>query len=213
MAQSEAASLLEDLSSIYVQHPVDQPNTTRVLELLPTSYSEGADIISCRLRVIPLNSPPTYRAISYMWGDPSVTQPILVDGKSIAVRSNLWSFLGQMQDESCTDALWIRALCINQRDIAERSQQVSLMGQIYSKAAVVHVWLGPENDLSLVSMQILSITDWSASVQETPKTTSLPQLSQQGRDILEKNRPPTYRSGLRTIDFRPFRAGHSFLGV
>jgi hypothetical protein len=183
---SQAADSLEDVSSIYVHHPVDRENTIRVLELVPLNQSEEANTISCRLQVITLDSPPAYRAISYMWGDPSITMPILVDGKSFSVRSNLWNFLSQMQEEGCSDVLWIDALSINQQDIAERSQQVSLMGQIYSKAAMVHVWLGPENDLNLVSMQILGVTDWSASVHETPETTSLPQLSQKGRETLEK---------------------------
>lgn len=181
----QAAGLVGDLSSIYAQHPIGQNNTTRVLELDSPDPSK-TDRISCRLRVISLHSVPAYRAFSYMWGDPSILQPILVDGKPVMVRSNLHGFLSQMQEEGYTDALWIDALCINQDDIAERSQQVSLMGQIYSKAALVHVWLGSENDLNSVSMQILEATDWSASVRDAPKTTSLPQLSQHGREILEK---------------------------
>ncbi|KAH7408666.1 heterokaryon incompatibility protein-domain-containing protein, partial [Phaeosphaeria sp. MPI-PUGE-AT-0046c] len=159
----EAAVVLDDLSTIYVQHPVDRTNTTRVLELIPPPLSEGSCVISCRLQSISLDSPPAYRAVSYMWGDPSVTQLILVNGKPVMIRSNLWNFLSQMCEEGCYDALWIDALCINHQDIIERSQQVGLMGQIYSKASIVHIWLGPENDLNLVSMQILGVTDWSAS--------------------------------------------------
>ena len=37
--------------------------------------------------------------------------------------------------------IWIDALCINQRDDAEKMQQVSLMGRIFSEAAEVLIWL------------------------------------------------------------------------
>lgn len=38
--------------------------------------------------------------------------------------------------------LWIDALCINQNSVEERSQQVQLMANIYSRASRVLVWLG-----------------------------------------------------------------------
>ena len=47
--------------------------------------------------------------------------------------------------------LWVDALCINQEDNAERARQVKLMGEIYSTAQKVLVWLDPsENDSDLV---------------------------------------------------------------
>jgi hypothetical protein len=41
-------------------------------------------------------------------------------------------------------ALWLDAVCINQDDKAEVRQQILLMGQIYTKATQVVVWLGRE---------------------------------------------------------------------
>lgn len=41
--------------------------------------------------------------------------------------------------------LWIDSVCINQADLAEKSSQVNLMGQIYKKAARVIVWLGKDS--------------------------------------------------------------------
>ncbi|KAL1875267.1 hypothetical protein Daus18300_003338, partial [Diaporthe australafricana] len=38
--------------------------------------------------------------------------------------------------------IWIDAICINQADLAERSQQVAIMGSIYSGADCVLSWLG-----------------------------------------------------------------------
>ncbi|KAK4500255.1 hypothetical protein PRZ48_008444 [Zasmidium cellare] len=38
--------------------------------------------------------------------------------------------------------VWVDALCINQADLDERSRQVSLMKQIFSRAESVYIWLG-----------------------------------------------------------------------
>lgn len=40
---------------------------------------------------------------------------------------------------------WADAICINQQDIKERTQQVQLMGQIYGSAETVYSWLGPRD--------------------------------------------------------------------
>ena len=48
--------------------------------------------------------------------------------------------------------LWIDQICINQEDMAERSTQVTLMGQIFEQAQCTVVWLGEEdNDTQLVA--------------------------------------------------------------
>ncbi|KAJ4400658.1 hypothetical protein N0V91_008496 [Didymella pomorum] len=40
---------------------------------------------------------------------------------------------------------WVDAICVNQRNVRERNQQVALMEQIYPKAASVIVWLNPQS--------------------------------------------------------------------
>jgi hypothetical protein len=40
--------------------------------------------------------------------------------------------------------IWADAICINQSDLQERSQQVRLMGNIYRNAERVLIWLGPD---------------------------------------------------------------------
>lgn len=38
--------------------------------------------------------------------------------------------------------MWADAVCINQKDLEERSHQVALMGDIYSGAGEIFIWLG-----------------------------------------------------------------------
>ena len=73
--------------------------------------------MSCRLSIVSLGRPPEYRALSYVWGDASVTKLTLVDDVPFTVRVNLWDFLAQMQEEEFTGILWIDAICINQGDL------------------------------------------------------------------------------------------------
>lgn len=45
---------------------------------------------------------------------------------------------------SCVPLLWIDALCIDQQNLTEKSQQVAMMNKIYSRANEVLVWLGDD---------------------------------------------------------------------
>jgi hypothetical protein len=38
--------------------------------------------------------------------------------------------------------LWVGAICINQEDLDEKTVQVPLMGEVYSSAELVVIWLG-----------------------------------------------------------------------
>jgi hypothetical protein len=51
--------------------------------------------------------------------------------------------------------LWVDALCINQDDIPERSEQVNKMGSIYTNARRVVLWLGEEADDSTSALTTL----------------------------------------------------------
>jgi Heterokaryon incompatibility protein (HET) len=51
--------------------------------------------------------------------------------------------------------MWIDAFCINQGNMRERSQQVTRMSDIYSRASRVIIWLGPESEDSVLAMDTL----------------------------------------------------------
>jgi hypothetical protein len=102
-----------------------------------------------------LPSDTRYRALSYCWGNPNVTKPITVDGVEFRATVNLEAALRQLRADDFAqrhirgdDAtpLWIDSICINQRDINERSLQVQQMKIIYSMASEVVVWLGEAAD-------------------------------------------------------------------
>jgi hypothetical protein len=125
--------------------PPDGDNI-RLLRLLPNK--DEAAPLHCELRNYSLQKlgPQThlYEALSYVWGNPRETLPIYVDTNQFLVTVNLHAALSSLRDHSFERIIWVDAVCINQRNLEERIQQVQIMAKIYSKAHRVIVWLGKE---------------------------------------------------------------------
>ena len=105
------------------------------------------DPIVFELQVIKLSLQPDYAALSYVWGDPTVTEPIFMStGQQLAATTNLVAALRRLRHKQQPRVLWVDALCINQKDLDERAAQVIQMSKIYAWAAQVLIWLGEENE-------------------------------------------------------------------
>jgi len=82
---------------------------------------------------------------------------ILCNRKPVMVTKNLHDFLHLY---SCSQNLqhqgyiWIDAICINQEDPHERSQQVNLMAEIYQTATGVVIWLGEEDESTAPAFEL-----------------------------------------------------------
>jgi hypothetical protein len=112
----------------------------RILELQPGTRQD--DII-CTLREYPLFNVPPYEALSYCWGDPNDVTPIDIDGFNLNITRSLRSALFHLRRPGEPRLIWADAVCINQQDLVERAQQVSIMGDIYRSAVRTVIWLGP----------------------------------------------------------------------
>ena len=120
----------------------------RVLSLLPGLFD---DPLRCQLTVKSFEQQPTYDALSYMWGNPSDIRLITVDNdQAFPVTVSLDNALRHIRLQNKIRNLWVDAVSINQSDIKERSSQVPLMKEIYSRARLAAVWidvkLSPDND-------------------------------------------------------------------
>ena len=60
-------------------------------------------------------------------------------------------FAAAEQDADSAITVWVDALCINQDDTDEKSEQIGQMPSIYCNASHVCVWLGVEEGSSTVS--------------------------------------------------------------
>lgn len=104
---------------------------------------------------------PCYEALSYVWGKPDKShQVIVVDENAgshaqLQITTNLYSALMHLRAQDRARTLWVDAVCINQEDLSERSEQVQRMAAIYAQAYKVVVWLGAEADDSKLALDCL----------------------------------------------------------
>lgn len=96
-----------------------------------------------------LEQNPEYCCLSYVWGPPEPTIPIRLNGHSCSVRLNLSYALRRLREQGQDGYLWIDAICINQSNDDEKTEQVAMMGQIFAKAQQVLIWLG-ESDAHII---------------------------------------------------------------
>ncbi|KAJ5062687.1 heterokaryon incompatibility protein-domain-containing protein, partial [Bipolaris maydis] len=122
----------------------------RLLHIHPGNWNDG---IECHMETVSLKDYPKFQAISYVWGDTTNKLSITVDGKYLAVTQNVVTGLQRLRATGETLALWLDAVCINQSDIHERSEQVQCMREIYSSADEVFIWLGYGRNLHSPSEQ------------------------------------------------------------
>jgi hypothetical protein len=98
----------------------------RILILQPASLIQ--DDIHCDVFHAQISESSNYEAVSYAWGDPSVTIPIFLRGQSFQATMKLGSALRHLRYPSSPRALWINAICVDQLHDDERGLQVAIMG-------------------------------------------------------------------------------------
>lgn len=133
-----------------------QPLDVRLREIRLLTVVPGDEdaLIVCKIHHASLTTRPAYNALSYVWGsqpagdDGSHGEALQLEGVGVPATKNLIDALRQIRQPTGgeTVCLWVDALCINQDDVAERSQQVSMMHEIYSSAERVVIWLGEAGD-------------------------------------------------------------------
>jgi hypothetical protein len=89
-----------------------------------------------------------YEAISYCWGDPNRTAKIQLNRKTVSAPASSAAALRCVRRPDRNRVVWIDALCINQSDLDERSQQVTMMADIYSKSTGNLIYLGEVNSFT-----------------------------------------------------------------
>ncbi|GKT55985.1 heterokaryon incompatibility protein [Colletotrichum tofieldiae] len=122
----------------------------RLVNLHP---GDSSSPIILTTEIVPIAS-ADYTALSYVWGDASQTVPIHIDNHVFQATKNLYSDLEHIRlflkpSSSKVILLWIDAVSINQRDLDERSHQVSQMREIYTSADLVLTWLGLDMEIGL----------------------------------------------------------------
>src|SRR5690242_2728262 len=101
---------------------------------------DNDDLVRCTMETFSLKTLPEYSALSYTWGPEHPTYTILVNGKTLSVRQNLFDFLQEIRHRR-EEYFFIDQICIDQSNHSERNNQVQLMSKIYSNCQSVLLWL------------------------------------------------------------------------
>lgn len=103
-----------------------------------------------------------------MRGPATLTRVILIDGKPLEIRENLWQFLNIW---ACKlPQIFIDQICIDQKNAFEKYHQIALMDDIYYAAYELHVWLGPTSAYSNKAMRFLrspSRRSWTPTIKRS----------------------------------------------
>ncbi|KAF2727801.1 HET-domain-containing protein [Polyplosphaeria fusca] len=146
----------------YEYSPLSPPRHIRLVTIHP-----GRELqVSCSLSHTPLDNAPRYEALSYAWGDPTCSETMLLDGELLPITSSLAAALLALRDSRCERTMWIDAICINQADDFERSEQVCIMSSIYRQSQRTIVWIGEEREDSERAIAFLNeMGQYSSSPQ------------------------------------------------
>jgi len=131
-------------------------NGTRDIRLITLRPGTGNETILLTIEHTSLDKRLAYEALSYVWGPQNPSHPVRCNNGSLAVGENLRDALLCLRKPDAPRVLWIDRIAINQDDMDERTQQVGLMGDIYSSASLVIIWLGAADDYTEPAIGLLN---------------------------------------------------------
>jgi len=138
---------MESSASTFRYRPLEpESDGIRVVTIEPGVFFDSP--IRCTLANVDLNTTPHFEALSYVWGDASITLPIQLEtDASFPVTKNLERVLRYLRLDDSPRTLWIDAISIDQQNVPERNEQVQKMARIYESASKVLLWVGEEDDV------------------------------------------------------------------
>jgi len=124
-----------------------QSSKIRLLRLHPSSGHGFSKILSGSLEVIRLpdgdnSTSKSFEALSYAWGPEDLFREMSLDNTKVTITPNLENALRELRQAKGDRLLWVDAVCIDQANYNEQSEQVRMMSSIYRQADRVIIWMG-----------------------------------------------------------------------
>ncbi|KAH7371483.1 heterokaryon incompatibility protein-domain-containing protein, partial [Pyrenochaeta sp. MPI-SDFR-AT-0127] len=142
-----------------------KPLSDRCIRLLSLKFDANSDPLKLSISIHSIDEPLAYTALSYVWGDAFNRIDIIVldedrNEQTVSVTTNLHAALWRLRFGGCDSYIWADAICMNQGDNEEKSRQVRMMTEIYSRSNSVFGWLGEgrpgDNDVTKTIEYLLS---------------------------------------------------------
>ncbi|KAG8165749.1 hypothetical protein KVR01_004301 [Diaporthe batatas] len=151
----------EDTADVnqYRYPPLPSTGHTRLVSLHPAGTTDEDLVVDLNPTPIVPDGPLYYEAVSYVWDTDQTPFSVYVGKEKttvVSVTRNLAVALRNMRYPDRPRRLWIDALCIDQSNDLEKGPQVAQMGAIYSFAAHVIAWLGPEQHESTRALRFIA---------------------------------------------------------
>lgn len=177
IGRSKTPDIGETSGGPFEYTPLKDASNFRILRLQNSFRDANGDYSQIQLRgsliEASIHSPPQYFALSYCWGDSTLSEEIIIDGQSLNITANCASALRRMLRGKLGRHIWVDSICINQSNapdaLKERGLQVAMMDQIYRNATQVNVHLGEgdaASDVACKSLKSLSLAMIGANVGE-----------------------------------------------
>ncbi len=174
----------------------DATSWMRLFRLERRSQDDDHTPIICHIKAWPLAQVPPYRALSYEWGQnlPKNRAVIHIDSLSLVIPNPLHEFLlvlAAQESENAETWFFADAICLDQSSDTEKSDQIGLMGRIYSEAALPLCWVGEMNgaELYLIPNLISEVSPVDNNIVKT-------RLRQMQQDFVHlSNREPEAEEG------------------
>lgn len=153
---------LHVLNSLPMYRSLSGQDEIRLLHLSP-SPSDDNQALHGALRLSRLSHRPVFTALSYTWADPATgdrsrRETIFLgsDWTPLPITANCAAALRRLRSQTNVRTVWVDAICIDQDNTGERSHQVGLMRDIYSRARRVVIFLGDDGGPETADGQLMA---------------------------------------------------------
>jgi hypothetical protein len=145
-----------DLSDAAPIRDTEGPAKSDSDSVVSSTASEENSTSQARLESTLPDQYPSYKALSYTWGDGKAKGDVRINGKKLTITLSLATALHHLRLRSEPLEIWIDQISINQEDLQEKTEQVQQMDRIYRNAEEALVWLGPAQSGSEALMEVFS---------------------------------------------------------
>ena len=128
------------------------------IRLLTVHAGIDGSQLQCSLQHVSLlaENRAKYETISYAWGDPTNRAHVMIDNNIHECPGSAHAALCCLRFAEKKRVLWIDSVCINQKDYAERSQQIAMMSDIYSLSERNLAYMGEADEFTEGALSSIS---------------------------------------------------------
>lgn len=132
-----------------------QKKEIRLFTLFP---GEGMECLQGMLWTTTSRKAGSYTTLSYVWGPQNQSMKVLrTPSGDIRIRDALHTALVGLRKKREPLTLWVDALCINQSDKREKSQQIILLAEIFQRSACTLAHIGGDENHSEAIQMLMQV--------------------------------------------------------